>query len=200
MKELKVQPEVFPLYNEINNYIVFYIFAPEKISKVIDSYVFSIQKNCENTIFSNIKSINELDNDILHKLAQDNAYTLICLPDGEQFGNVLSQAGVKNYKILNFSVLENFSIDYENICRDEIITQFLTRNIFDVIVNMRDTVYKKIDRFNHTVFKVVDFMNLSDEQQFDLVIQERLLPSVKLYLSWYFAKQQYGLDIMFLSY
>ncbi len=79
-------------------------------------------------------------------------------------------------------------------------TVLLTRNIFDSLPSMRDYALKNIDKFNCRIHKEIDMNSMDEEEQFDFLVKYSYAGMLQLYISWYKAKQEHGLDVMFITY
>ncbi len=79
-------------------------------------------------------------------------------------------------------------------------TVLLTRNIFDSLPSMRDYALKNINKFNCRIHKEIDMNSMDEEEQFDFLVKYSYAGMLQLYISWYRAKHEHGLDVMFITY
>ncbi len=79
-------------------------------------------------------------------------------------------------------------------------TVLLTRNIYDSMPSMRDYALKNIDKFNCRIHKEIDMESMDDEEQFDFLVKYSYAGMLQLYISWFRAKHEHGLDVMFITY
>ena len=94
--------------------------------------------------------------------------------------------------------LQGYDYNIELLKNLNVKTVFLYRNIFDVVVSLRD-YFVKTKRVS-LYLREIDFLNFEIEEQYDVLIEIILKDELKRFLYWHKAHQKYENNIRIVSY
>ena len=93
-----------------------------------------------------------------------------------------------------------WAYDIDILKRFNIDAIFIVRDIADIIASLREFYFKRLRSPEYISLDSLGFYSMPVEQQFDIVIEMDLALIVRQYATWYRAKQDLGLNFMFISY